>query len=203
MKLNDLIKNFRFVLGFIVLIFSVGCSSKILSENQTNISPTPSNTSENCEMFAGRWQSNMFEEAEDEIRMICDGKPCLAHNRGGAGFRLTCNNGKITGVVILSQNTYGMVSNIAVPNKTPVFLEETTAPLKESKVENGVLYLSYISDDAADVDCLKEIIVKQKGNLLVGTYKNSNCEDKGLGLSNRVEQLKRMKTAGGVVLEKW
>lgn len=202
MKINGLIKKFTFVAGFVILASAAGCSSKILSEGQTTTFTTPSATPEICEVFAGKWYANMYEETEDESKMICDGQPCLARNRGGVGFRLTCQNGKISGKVILSENTYGIVSNIAVPNRTPIPLEETTTPLKEGRLEDGVLYLSYTSGDANDPDCLEEFRVKLKGALLVGTYKITGCKPENSEHGKKYEELSRMKPTGGVVLEK-
>lgn len=177
----------RKAIFLLFLTFSISCSSNsdrqiIYSAspaNQINTpskieenSPVPANSPVTCEKFTGDWFAAMFIDIEDEKRMICDGKPCWRNVRGANRFRLSCKKNKIVGEVILVSGHSHNEANTAIFKPTPQTFQEIKTPIKESRIENGSLFLSYIDRR----ECLSEINVVPKGEFLFGKYTDKDCK---------------------------
>lgn len=175
MKEKGYSEQIKFIFLLMLFGFSSSCSYN-LARQEIN-SAVPENTPDVCEKYVGEWFSNEFPNIEDESKIICGTKPCLSHNIGGAGFRLTCTDGKIKGEVILASSTPHSDANQAIiKNKNPQPIQEITTPLKEGRVEKDSLFLSFIDSRG----CLAEINVSPKGEFLLGKFENKDCKKSGV-----------------------
>jgi hypothetical protein len=171
----------RFGFVFLLIFFSVNCSSNISLTTPEINRALPEDTPEICEKFAGKWFSNSFKDIEDEDKIICGDKPCNKNITSGGGFTLTCTDGKISGEAILMFVSTHTFSNTSVPTEKHEIVEEVKTSLRDIRIENEVLYLSYFY--GVDKDCLEEISVSPKGKFLLGKYQTSGCR-KPLGYAD-------------------
>jgi hypothetical protein len=171
MKIKHCTRRFGSVFLLTLLVLSVSCSSNLLDHKITPV--LPENTPESCEKFAGRWYSDAFNNAEKEDEIICGDKPCKGGIERGGGFILTCTDGKVSGEAILMSVSTHTFSNISVPIEKHETVEEVKTSLRDIRIENGVLYLSYFY--GVNKDCLEEISVSPKGKFLLGKYQTSGC----------------------------
>lgn len=163
--------KFRQICILLLLLSSAylaGCSSNLA--NQAINSATEA-TPDVCEKYNGEWISYDFPNVnvEDESKIICDNKPCRKNSVGMLGFRLACQDGKITG------NLFGwdIKPRIVANNETPPPIIETTRPLKDIRIEKDSLFLSY---EDGYRGCLVEVNVSPKDEFLLGKFVNKDCK---------------------------
>lgn len=177
MNKNFHAKRFGFIFLLLLLIFLAGCSSNTSFTTYKTNSVSPENTIENCEAFAGKWSSHVFNNVWDEDKIICGDAPCGKGKRDRTGLILTCSDGKISGeAVLLFISPHIHETNIA--GKPPEITEpekHLTAPFKEIRIENGALHLSYFFDK--NNKCLKEISISPKGRFLLGKFQSVVCRE--------------------------
>lgn len=129
-----------------------------------------------CEKYAGEWSVLEFPDIQEESKIICGNKPCWQNSRVLTTYLLTCKSKVLTGeVILLSPTAHEEPSNVT-PKKPPVTPDkkfEIKVPIKESRIEKDSLFLSF---EETTRGCLVEIKVSPKGEFLIGTFENKNCQ---------------------------